>query len=73
MPYVLLWNSNHTRLLYWNRFGTPDTVLSKFGRESSAYSYWWVDPDTEADLGSARENNESLAPIDAEVYFDQVY
>jgi len=73
MPYVLLWNSNHTRLLYWNRFGTPDTVLSKFGRESSAYSYWWVDPDAEADLGSARENNESLAPIDAEVYFDQVY
>ena len=36
-PYVLLWNLNYTRLLYWNKFGTPRTVLSKYGDESSAY------------------------------------
>jgi microcin C transport system substrate-binding protein len=73
IPYVLLWNSNNTRLLYWNRFGTPGTVLSKYGREASAYAYWWVDPDAEADLESARDNGESLAPVEADIYFDRVY
>ena len=35
-PYVLLWNIDYTRLLYWNKFGMPETVLSKYGDESSA-------------------------------------
>ena len=52
-PYVLLWNINYTRLLYWNKFGTPDTVLSKYGDETSAYWYWWIDKDSEADLTDA--------------------
>ncbi|MGM0453860.1 MAG: extracellular solute-binding protein, partial [Thermodesulfobacteriota bacterium] len=42
-PYVLLWNIDYTRLLYWNKFGTPPTVLSKYGNESSALWYWWSD------------------------------
>ncbi|MBU4419876.1 MAG: extracellular solute-binding protein, partial [Proteobacteria bacterium] len=41
-PYVLLWNIDYTRLLYWNKFGAPDTVLSRYGNESSAYWYWWL-------------------------------
>ena len=73
VPYVLLWNSNNTRLLYWNRFGTPDTVLSKFGRDASAYAYWWVDLDAEADLNSAQNNGESLAPVLPDVHFDKVF
>ena len=72
-PYVLLWNINYTRLLYWNRFGTPDTVLSKYGSESSAYWQWWFDEDSEADLKDAMENNSYLTPEKASIYFDKVF
>ena len=29
-PYVLMWQSPSNRILYWNRFGTPKYVLSKY-------------------------------------------
>ena len=44
VPYVLLWQSDNTRLLYWNRFGTPKYVLDKFNREDAIIPYWYVDP-----------------------------
>ena len=72
-PYVLLWNVNYTRLLYWNKFGTPRTVLSKYGRESSAYAYWWIDPDAEADLADAIKTRKGLPPKKATVVFDEVF
>jgi microcin C transport system substrate-binding protein len=72
-PYVLLWNINYTRLLYWNKFGTPDSVLSKYGSESSAYAYWWFDEDSAAELSEAREAKLVLPPKPAVVYFDDVF
>jgi len=72
-PYVLLWNINYTRLLYWNKFGTPDTVLSKYGNESSAYWYWWLDEDSEADLQDAVKNKEFLPPTESSIYFDEIF
>ncbi len=72
-PYVLLWNIKPVRLLYWNKFGTPDTVLSKYGTESSAYPYWWVDPDSEADLADALENNNTLPAHPGTVDFDEAF
>jgi len=72
-PYVLLWNINYTRLLYWNKFGTPDTVLSKYGDESSAYWYWWIDVDSEADLKDAMQDGLPLPPREPSVYFDEVF
>ncbi len=73
VPYVLLWNINYTRLLYWNKFGTPDTVLSKYGDETSAYWYWWKDEDSEADLKDAMQSNNFLPPKPSSVYFDKVF
>lgn len=72
-PYILLWNVNYTRLLYWNKFGTPKTVLSKFGRESSAYGYWWIDPDAQADLEDAIKNKGALPPKKSTVVFEEVF
>ena len=72
-PYVLLWNINYTRLLYWNKFGTPDWVLSKHSRESGAYSYWWFDEDSAADLEDAVQNNTLLPPKAGTVRFDAVF
>ncbi|NCD32743.1 MAG: ABC transporter substrate-binding protein [Spartobacteria bacterium] len=69
VPYVLLWNIDVTRLLYWNKFGTPVNVLSKFGDESSASFYWWSDEDAEADLQYAMENDVALPQKKSEVVF----
>jgi microcin C transport system substrate-binding protein len=72
-PYILLWNIDYTRLLYWNKFGMPDTVLSKYGDEASAMVYWWVDPDAKALLEDARKHGTPLPPHPAEVRFDEVF
>ncbi|MFZ2631830.1 MAG: extracellular solute-binding protein [Desulfosalsimonadaceae bacterium] len=72
-PYVLLWNIDYTRLLYWNKFGMPDTVLSKYGDESSAIWYWWLDPDAEAALQDAVKMKQPLPPKPASVKFDEVF
>jgi microcin C transport system substrate-binding protein len=71
-PYVLLWNLDYTRLLYWNKFGTPPTVLSKFSDERSAYWYWWYDPDSAASLKDAINGGDVLPGRAPEVSFDRV-
>lgn len=73
VPYVLLWNINYTRLLYWNKFGTPPTILSKYGRESSAYSYWWFDEDSKDDLEDAIRSKSALPAKKTTIYFDDVF
>ena len=73
VPYILLWHVDYKRMLYWNKFGTPYTVLSKYDNERSAWSYWWLDPDAEADLEQAMEDGEALAPLPYEVNFDDEF
>lgn len=60
VPYVLLWNTDVTRLLYWDTFGMPDTVLSKFGDERSLLGYWWYDADSAAELKAAMASGDLL-------------
>ncbi|MCD6023422.1 MAG: extracellular solute-binding protein family 5 [Fibrobacteria bacterium] len=48
VPYILLWQSDNTRLLYWNRFGTPKYLLDKYNREDAIIPYWFVDKDKDA-------------------------
>ncbi|MBO7720891.1 MAG: ABC transporter substrate-binding protein [Kiritimatiellae bacterium] len=50
VPYVLLWQTDSTRLLYWNKFGTPGGVLSPTDREESVLPYWWYDEDRAEEL-----------------------
>ncbi|MDP2646139.1 MAG: hypothetical protein Q8P24_14460 [Desulfobacterales bacterium] len=71
-PYVLLWNINYVRLLYWNKFGTPTTVLSKYGDERSAYWYWWLDQDSVADLHDAMGKKSFLPQKGPVVLFDNM-
>lgn len=72
-PYALLWNIRYRRLLYWNKFGTPPTVLGKYNNESGAYWYWWADPDRAAELQDAMSGNLPLPGVPAEVDFDQAF
>ncbi len=70
-PYILLWNLNASRLLYWNKFGTPPTVLSRHGTASAASAYWWFDTDNAADLQHAMQNARPLPPRPMLVRFDE--
>lgn len=73
VPYVLLWNINYTRLLYWNKFGMPAHVLGKYGDERAAHSLWWYDEDAVADLEAAQAEGRSLPRRPESVMFDEVY
>lgn len=73
VPYVLLWNLNYERLLYWNKFGMPPTVLGKYGDERAAYGYWWDDEDTRAELASAMSKKRPMPARPASVHFDEVF
>ena len=68
-PYVLLWHLPSTRLLYWNKFGTPKMPLGKYSGESFATDYWWYDPDKKASLDDGVNNKKSLPPVPKEVYW----
>ena len=52
VPYVLLWNTPATRLLYWNKFGMPEAPLGRFGIETEIPFYWWYDADAAEELHS---------------------
>ncbi len=73
VPYVLLWNINYHRLLYWNKFGTPDWVEPKYGGEFSPITYWWSDEDSIADLQDAMQANSALPPKPPAIFFDEMY
>jgi microcin C transport system substrate-binding protein len=70
-PYVLMWQAASHRLLYWNRFGTPKDVLSKYGDERDAYIYWWYDPARAAALDDAMKRDAPLPALPAEVHYGQ--
>ena len=73
VPYVLLWNINYHRLLYWNKFGAPDWGVPKYGDEYSAIAYWWLDEDSLADLKDAIQTKSTLPPKPPSIYFDEMY
>lgn len=70
-PYVLLWNLDYVRMLYWSKFGTPAQVLSKYGSEST--TYWWYDEDAAAELADARATGNPLPRKPDTVIFDDVF
>jgi microcin C transport system substrate-binding protein len=69
-PYAFLWNIDVTRLAYWNRFGMPDTVLSRFGDEEDVLAYWWFDDDRAKELSSAVRKGTALPPVPIVVDYD---
>jgi microcin C transport system substrate-binding protein len=69
-PYAFLWNISAKRLIYWNKFGMPDTVLSRYSDEEAVLTYWWYDNDKAQELHAAKRNNAFLPSVTMEVDFD---
>ena len=63
VPYVLLWQTDSTRLLYWNKFSMPKTVLSPVEREESVLFYWWYDEDRAAELSDSMSRDGFLPAL----------
>ena len=72
VPNILTWGTDSTRILYWNKFGTPDSVLGRYGDELSIPVYWWYDPDSARELKEAMETGAPLPGRTREVYYDEV-
>ncbi|WCL48639.1 extracellular solute-binding protein [Leptospira sp. GIMC2001] len=66
-PYVLLWHVDNTRLLYWRKFGMPENPLGKYGDESFASDYWFLDEKKSKQL---QESIQSGKPMDS--YSDSI-
>ncbi len=71
-PYALSWYAPYIRMLYWNKFGTPKTVLTKYGSESSAYWFWYYDEDLAIELEDAMKDGLPMPGRPAEVHYDEV-
>ncbi|WP_425529232.1 extracellular solute-binding protein [Leptospira stimsonii] len=69
VPYVLLWNTSATRIMYWNKFKSPKNPLGKYGSEKEASSLWWLDSERSSQLEEAILKKTKLASIPEKVYF----
>ncbi|MDP8238671.1 MAG: extracellular solute-binding protein [Candidatus Hatepunaea meridiana] len=54
--YALGWYAPFQRILYWNRFGHPDSYLSRTGDWLGVLQYWWVDEAKEKELKEAKKS-----------------
>ncbi len=72
-PYAFLWNVAETRLLYWNKFGMPTTVLARYSDEEAILTYWWYDQDKAEELEKAISDHTCLPAVPERVVFDSVF
>ena len=59
-PFALGWYSDHTRILFWDKFRFPATVFSRLGDTSDVPSTWWIDADKAKAMKKARTRKEPL-------------
>ena len=71
VPYAFLWNIAEKRILYWNKFGMPDAVMSRYGDEDSVFGYWWYDEDKADELKTAMSEHTCLPDVPLRVDFDE--
>ncbi len=71
VPYVLLWASDHNRMLYWRKFGTPKYVFDKYNREDAIVPYWYVDPEQKRKLDTNMDSGDPLDPVPYDVHYEE--
>jgi len=71
IPYLFLWQADHGRILYWNKYRTPEYVFDKFGQEDSIVTYWSEDRELLQTLDQAKKENKSLAKKPFKVVYQE--
>ena len=60
----------YRRFLYWDKFGYPEYMIDRFvGNRESIFFLWWFDPEKEARLETAMNNDTSLPVGDVDIKF----
>jgi len=60
----------YRRFLYWDKFGYPEYMVDRFvGNRESIFFLWWFDPEKEARLKAAMENDTSLPVGEVDIKF----
>ena len=74
--YMMEWYAPYHRFAYWNKYGQPESYLSRTGMGLSGYFdpfiMWWHDPAREAALNEARRTDTALevGPSDVDYWSD---
>ena len=65
--YALGWTSPYgARMLYWYKFGMPESGITYVGDWRTPLSHWWIDSSKENKLNAAKGNNTSI-PIETTI------
>ena len=61
---------NYQRILYWDKFGFPEWMFTRYiGEFWSIFPYWWMDEEKAAGLKNAIDNNKKLPPAPLDMKF----
>ena len=72
--YVLGWDAPFQRIAYWNKFGHPDSYLTRIGDYRDLVSLWWVDPEKGGQINRAMADPSVKLPVgETEVRYWQAY
>ena len=68
-PYLLGWYAPFSRMLYWDRFGMPESYFTRTGDYTDILSLWWYDKEKDTKLKEAMKNDTLLPVGDVEVNY----
>ncbi len=70
-PYALAWYARYYRVLYWDKFGHPDSYFTKIVEdpEADVMLLWWYDTDRMKALADAQANDKTLEQGEVDVHF----
>ncbi len=54
--YALGWTAPFHRIAYWNKFGHPESYLSRVGDQADVVNMWWIDPAKQRELNEAERD-----------------
>jgi microcin C transport system substrate-binding protein len=72
--YALGWDAPFHRIAYWNKFGHPESYLTRVGDQGDIVSMWWRDPEKERQVAQGmRDSSLKLAAGETEVSYWREY
>jgi len=71
VPVILLWTAPYSRILYWNKFSTPEKLFRKYADSDDINLLWGIDINKEKELIDAISKNIPLKGEPIECYYSE--